>query len=201
MKAHTISIQLALIVFATAALAESPATLICDGFERSSASDQAQAFIRFSQSIDSRFSKIDPKDEACVITRLDSLEATRSTYCESRSNLGHDLAAHPLERLTSKLFSVSSDCAGPRRDAEITLLKEMLPDTCDQLLSSFLKYVAYRELMADWDEGSIECNRATVPEHSTSLTRACEDGALSLDAAYVELGARVSAACDSEEGS
>lgn len=200
MKTRTIFIQLALGFLATSSFAESPATLICDGFEGSSASDQARAFIQFSRSIDSSLSEIDPKDEACVMTKLDSLEETRSAYCESRANIGHDLAAGPLERLASDLFSVSSDCEKPRWEAETALLKEMLPDSCDELLSSFLAYVTYIESKPESDVSLIDCFRSAAPRHAPPLLQACVDGTLSLRAAYVELEARIQKTCDHAEG-
>lgn len=199
MKVGTL-LQVALSLYASSALAESPAKLICDGFDRSSPSDQAARFVRFSQSIDSDLGAIDPRDQGCLATKLDSLEEDRRAYCEARSSLGHDLAAGPLSHLTTELFSASLECSRPRREAEIAFLKESTPESCEQLLSSLLAYATFYETTEPDQAAAMACYRAKAPEHAPPLAQACAEGVLSVRAAYVELGTRVSASCKSVGG-
>jgi hypothetical protein len=96
----------------------------------------------------------------------------------------------------SVLFEIQSQCWSTRREQEGALLDRMLPESCDQLLPSFLALLEFVESnRTTTSKQHFDCARDVAPRHAAELVRSCASGSLSVRAAYVELDERVSRAC------
>jgi hypothetical protein len=177
---------------------EDPAVVLCERYEDASSDERAQRLVVFHEAIGDPFRDSDEawQDAACLARGLGKLDWLARKYCAEREERGHGLVIERLQWLSREMQSERWKCQRERREARLAAWKRIEPTTCAAIPEARLAYVeAVSELGWAPPESWAVCHEQALASAAPSIVRLCEEGAISMDAAQVELEVRVKAAC------
>jgi len=193
-----------LLLSTTAVSAQSPAEALCKAFQQSVDIDRARGAMEFWNRVD-RFSKytggLNQNHEECVVSKLSSFSSEVERYCEFRKREGHDLDLVLIDSLENSLSTMSRRCEQAWRLEERKRIAQVRPAKCEDLpasinrLADLLKDERYHHNPL---ANQIACMAKQLPSHAPAVVEICQNRTIGLDAAQIELEARLIAACESK---
>ncbi|HEU4429847.1 MAG TPA: hypothetical protein VFT98_13880 [Myxococcota bacterium] len=193
-----LSVALLLPSGADAQAREDPAVALCERYEDASSDERAQRLVVFHEAIGDLFRDSDEalQDAACLVRGLGKLDRLAREYCTEREKRGHGLVVDQVKWLSSEMESKRWKCQRERMGARQAAWKRVEPKTCAEIAEARLAYVeALSELGSAPLESWAACHEQALAAAAPSIVRLCEEGAISLDAAQVELQVQVKATC------